>query len=171
MPLHPSQAPPPILSAYFQPNFKLSIIPPPALLISLVMCLFTPPPPSPHLIFKSWSFCATLSRLWCACPNLSVLPHKSSVSFPRFRFSILFLLCRFQFLKASLRWMANGAPLRSSERKQENEMHKGEMGGDTKKKKRTEPLYFPLDNWVFWLSCAIPCKLPVKLASQINSVS
>lgn len=47
MPLHPSQAPPPILSAYFQPNFKLSIIPPPALLISLVMCLFTPPP---HLL-------------------------------------------------------------------------------------------------------------------------
>lgn len=59
---------------------------------------------------------------------LTPSPSSSSSQVPcllsRFSFSILFLLCHFQFLKASLCWMANGALLSGSERKKENETYK-----------------------------------------------
>lgn len=79
------------------------LLPPNTSLQPLLPSPLSPPPPSP----------------------------KSPVSFPVSVFLFFFLLCHFQFLKASLRWMANGTLLSGSERKKENERYKeiqGERG-------------------------------------------
>ena len=90
--------------------------------------------PSSSLIPNpSISQCATVPCLDCSRLNTSLHPLRLPSPPPfaqlpcllsRFSFSILFLLCRFQFLKASLCWMANGAPLSGGERKKENQTYK-----------------------------------------------
>lgn len=125
--------------------------------------LFVVPPPSSFLIPNpSTSLRATVPCLVHSRLNTSLhplLPSPTTHLLPppppqlpclasRFSFSILFLLCRFRFLKASLRWMANGAPLSGGERKKEkrNIQRESEREGGYR---RTETPDCPSDNKVF----------------------
>lgn len=116
------------------------------------------------------------TSLWhWRCPH-TLLASTSSSQLPcllsHCSFSILFLLCRFQFLKVSPRWMANGALLSGREEKKGGETHKeDEWWWRERDREGKDGKDFPLDNKVFRFLYAILDWLRAKLTAHISRTS